>query len=424
MKQSTTAISVLWLAISLVCLTNIVSAEDSWRQLRGDNQGHAAAGIKLVSKWSETNNVVWKTDIPGAGWSSPVILDNEVWLTTCVEKDKSLRAICIEKDSGKIRVDVEVFKPRKLIEKHARNSHATPTPVIDDSSVYVHFGSYGTAALDRKTGEIKWKNQKTVIDHQWGPGSSPVLVDDLLVFNCDGRDVRYVIALDTKTGKRAWKTDRTVKITKGPFFEKSFSTPAVTSLDGQRVLLTAGANQFSSLVPTSGKENWSQEFFGYAGVAAPIVANGLAFVASGYGDISLMAVQLDKSEDRKPGELVWTIKRNVPIIPTPIVLGSELYMVSDDGILSCVDSASGKYHWRKRLKGGYAASVTYGDNKLFLPNDKGEVTVVSPSREKCQIIATNRLNGNIQATPALVDDSLFFRTQSSLYRIGYLDQKK
>ena len=418
MKHSTTAINVTWLGICLLCLTSIVSAEDSWTQLRGDNQGHASAGIKLASEWSETNNVVWKTDIPGAGWSSPVILDNEVWLTTCVEKDKSLRAICVEKDSGEIRVDVEVFKPKKLVEKHARNSHATPTPVIDDSSVYVHFGSYGTAALDRKTGKIKWKNQKTVIDHQWGPGSSPVLVDDLLVFNCDGRDVRYVIALNTETGKRAWKTKRTVKITKGPFFEKSFSTPAVTSLDGQRVLLTSGANQFSSLVPASGKENWSQEFFGYAGVAAPIVANGLVFVASGYGDVSLMAIQLEKSGDRKPGQLVWSIKRNVPIIPTPIVLDSELYMISDDGIFSCFDSATGEYHWRKRLKGKYAASITYGDDKLFLPNDKGEVTVVSPSRKKCQIVATNRLNGNIQATPALVDDSLFFRTQNSLYRIG------
>ena len=134
-----------------------------------------------------------------------------------------------------------------------------------------------------------------------------------------------------------------------------------------------------------------------------------------------MAVQLDKSKDHKPGELVWTIKKNVPIIPTPIVLGSELYMVSDNGILSCVDSATGEYLWRQRLKEGYAASLTYGDNKLFLPNNKGVVTVVSPSREKCQIIATNRLDGNIQATPALVDDSLFVRTQSSLYRIGLQD---
>ena len=131
-----------------------------------------------------------------------------------------------------------------------------------------------------------------------------------------------------------------------------------------------------------------------------------------------MAIQLEKSGDRKPGQLVWSIKRNVPIIPTPIVLDSELYMISDDGIFSCVDSATGEYHWRKRLKGKYAASITYGDDKLFLPNDKGEVTVVSPSRKKCQIVATNRLNGNIQATPALVDDSLFFRTQNSLYRIG------
>ena len=391
--------------------------QQSWRQLRGARQGHAPNDSNLATDWTEKKNVAWKTEIAGSGWSSPVIDNDQVWLTTAIESKRSLRAICINAKDGKIRLDVEIFNPKALLEKHGRNGHATPTPVLDDRHVYLHFGSYGTAAIDRQDGTIIWKNQETVINHQWGPGSSPVLHEDLLIFNCDGMDVRYVTALDKNTGKRAWKTDRSIDIKKDGFFRKAFSTPLVASVNGKEMILTAGANQFSALAPSDGSEFWSNEYFGYAGVTVPVSANGIVFSTSGFGDGKIFAIQLDDTKDRKSGELIWSTKRNVPIIPTPIVIDSELYMVNDKGILSCLDAATGQLHWQHRLTGNHAASLVYGDGKLYVSNDKGETRVIEPSTKACKILATNKLDSNIQATPAISDHSLFIRTKKSLYRI-------
>ena len=393
------------------------SSNRSWTQLRGDNQGHAADDVSLPTEWSDKKNVAWKTNIPGNGWSSPVVDNGEIWLTTSIDDQKSLRAVCVDLKSGEIRIDVEVFRPTKFVAKHARNGHATPTPVLDEEHIYVHFGSYGTAALSRKDGSIVWKNQDTVINHQWGPGSSPVLFGDMLVFNCDGMDLRYVTALDKSTGKQVWKTDRTVETKDDGFFRKAFSTPLVTNVNDDQMLLSAGANQVSALMPSSGKEVWNSEFFGYAGVTVPVAAGGRAFVTSGYGDGSIMAIQLDDSENFKSGELVWKTNRNAPIIPTPIVIETELYMVSDNGILSCLDAATGKVNWQNRLPGNFASSLLYGDGKLFVSSDRGETHVIKPSKSQMERLAINQLDSNIQATAALTEDSIIMRTKNSLYRI-------
>ena len=388
----------------------------SWRQFNG-SQGHAVGAGPLPTEWSETKNVAWKTPVPGSGWSSPIVDGDEVWLTTAIDEEHSLRAVCIDAVSGKVRLDVEVFKPKKLLVKHDRNGHATPTPVLDDDHIYVHFGSYGTAALKRSNGDIVWTNQDTKINHQWGPGSSPVLFEDMVVFNCDGMEQRYVTALNKKTGKQVWKTPRSETITKGGFFRKAFSTPSVVTVNGSKMLLSAGANQVSTFDPKTGKAGWSVKYFGYAGVTKPIIADGRAFVTSGYGDAVLMAVQLSDSGSKKSGELLWKTKRGAPIIPSPIVVGTELYMVSDKGVLSCLDAATGKVHWQDRLPGNYAASITFGDGKLFVHNDKGLTTVFAPSVQGFEKLATNQLDSNIQASPALISGAIYLRTKNSLYRI-------
>lgn len=393
------------------------TSNDSWPQLRGSSQGHAAEGMELPTQWSDKENVAWKIKVPGNGWSSPVVDGNEIWLTTSIDNEKSLRAVCIDLGSGEIQINVEVFHPKEFVAKHARNGHATPTPVLDEEHVYVHFGSYGTAAINRNDGRIVWKNQATVVNHQWGPGSSPVLIDDKLVFNCDGMDLRYVIALDAATGEQVWKTDRSVETQDDGFFRKAFSTPLVTRVNDKLMLLTSGANQVSALTVDEGKEIWNAQFFGYAGVTVPVSANSRAFVTSGYGDGILMAIQLDDSPQFKSGEVIWKTKQNAPIIPTPIVVGEELYMVSDTGILSCLDAATGKVNWRERLRGNYASSILYGDGKLYVSSDTGETHVIKPAKSKMELLATNQLDSNIQATAAFADNSIIIRTRNSLYRL-------
>jgi len=395
----------------------VETSSDSWPQLRGPSQGHAAKGNKLPAKWSDQKNVAWKTEIPGSGWSSPIVDKGQVWLTTSIDADNSLRAICVNQETGEIEVNVEVFRPNQLVEKHARNGHATPTAVLDEDHVYVHFGSYGTAALRRTDGAIVWKNQDTVIEHQWGPGSSPILFKDMLIFNCDGMDLRYVVALDKATGDSIWKTDRSVPTKDDGFFRKAFSTPLVTSVNGTEMILSAGANQVSALSSGTGTEAWNVKYFGYAGVTVPVAAGGRAFVTSGYGDGTLMAIQLEDSGKKQSGELLWKTKANAPIIPTPIVVGRELYMVSDKGIMTCLNAATGRVHWRERLGGNFASSILYGDGKLFVSNDRGETFMIKPSKSKVRVLATNKLDSNIQATAALIDNSLIMRTKNSLYRI-------
>ena len=389
----------------------------SWRQFHGSDQGHVVSTESLPVVWSEDENIVWKQSIPGDGWSSPIVDGNDVWVTTAMEDERSLRAICLNADTGEIRLNIEVFKPEKLVEKHDRNGHATPTPVVDDERVYVHFGRYGTAALRRSDGEIIWTNQETKINHQWGPGSSPVLYEGLLVFNCDGMEQRYVVALDGQTGDMRWKSERSEQITKGGHYRKAFSTPLVVSVNNETMILTAGANQATTLDPETGKEHWSINFYGYAGVATPVAADGRAFVTSGYGDGTLMAIQLDDSKEHKSGELLWKIRKGAPIISSPIIVGTELYMVSDSGILSCLNAATGEVHWRERLAGNFAASLTYGDGKLYLHNDQGVTTVVEPSTQSFKELASNQLDSNIQASPAAVNGAMYLRTQKSLYRI-------
>ena len=414
-KFALATLLVFWISTPLAAQT-ATQTQAAWREF-GQHGGHAVGNGSLPTEWSETKNVSWKTAIPGSGWSSPVVDGNEIWLTTSIDEKRSLRAICINAETGKIDIDVEVFNPEELVAKHARNGHATPTAVLDDEHVYVHFGSYGTAALKRSNGDIVWTNKDTVINHQWGPGSSPVLLDDMVVFNCDGMEQRYVIALNKQTGKPAWKTTRSEKITKGGFFRKAFSTPTIVQINGETKLLSGGANQVTTFDPKTGKEGWSVSYFGYAGVTKPIVADNRAFVTSGYGDGALMAIQISDADGHKSGELLWKTNKGTPIIPSPLVIGSELYMISDNGILSCLDAATGDVHWRERLPGSFASSLTFGDGKLYVSNDKGQTTVLKPSKTEPTKLATNQLDSNIQASPALVNGTIFLRTKTSLYRI-------
>lgn len=391
---------------------------DDWPQFRGPGgQGHHTTSKELPKHWSETESVTWKVPISGLGWSSPVVSGEEIWLTTAIEEERSLRALCIHVDTGDITHDIEVFAPEELVVKHARNSHATPTPVIGHKHVFVHFGTYGTAALDRETGEVAWRNEDLVLEHQWGPGSSPILVEDRLVFNCDGMKRRYVVALDARTGEIAWKTERSIPINKGGHYRKAFSTPLQVESNGELAIVSTGANQVSAYAARSGQELWTAEFNGYASVSTPVTSRNLVLITTGYGDKSLIAIHTESIEGRKAGDIAWKTGRSAPIIPSPIAVDGAIYVTSDDGILQCLDANSGESLWKTRLSGNFASSPTYAGGYLYFHNDRGETFVIEPDQKQLKLEATNQLDSNIQASMAVVDTSIFIRTASSLYRI-------
>ena len=382
-----------------------------WPQFRGpDGQGHSAEhGLPL--EWNETKNIAWKTAIPGLGWSSPVVANGKVWITTAIEqRGISLRALAFDVETGKEIVNVEVFKiPSDRREINPKNSWASPTPVIDGDRIFVHFGADGTAALS-SAGEIIWK-QRFDYQSQHGAGGSPIVYGDLLIFSCDGSDVAFVIALDKNTGKQKWKTNR------GAPADQAYTTPLVIRVGEQDQLISVGAFRARAYEPLTGKEIWRVRYDeGFSNVPKPVFAHGLVFITTGFQQPELLAVRPDGTGDVTRTHIAWSLKRGAPLTPSPLVVGDELYLVNDGGIATCIDARSGAIAWQQRLGGTYSASPVFADGRIYFLAEQGVTTVIVPGKE-FKRLATNALDGGLLASMAISGGSLFLRTDSHLYKV-------
>ncbi len=387
-------------------------AQENWPEFRGPGaQGHSAErGLPI--EWSETKNIVWKTPVAGLGWSSPVVANGRVWLTTAVEqRGISLRALAFDIATGKEVVNVEVFKiPTDRRDINPKNSWASPSPVIDGDRVYVHFGADGTAALST-AGEILWKN-RFEYQSQHGAGGSPIVYRDLLIFSCDGSDAAFVIALDKLTGKTKWKTNR------GYPADQAYTTPLVIRVGDQDQLISVGAFRVRAYEPRTGKEIWRVRYDeGFSNVPRPVFGHGLVFITTGFQQPELLAIRPDGKGDVTRTHVTWSLKRGAPLTPSPILVGDELYIVNDGGIASCIDARTGSVIWQSRLGGTYSASPVHADGRLYFPAEQGVTTVIQPGRD-ARKLATNRLDGGHLASMAIAEGSIFMRTDSALYRIS------
>lgn len=388
-------------------------AAAEWPEFRGpDGQGHATQrGLPLT--WSETENIVWKAPVAGLGWSSPVIQGEQIWLTTATDDGHSLRAVCLVRDSGQIVHDIEVFHPEDPGKMHKKNSWASPTPILDGDRVYVHFGTNGTACLTT-AGKIVWKNNDLAYSMVHGCGGSPVLVDDLLVLSCDGGDVQYVVALDKRTGKIRWKTERDGLITPKHF---AFSTPLALQVKGTEEVISPGADEVISYEVKTGKPLWRVRYKGgYSVVPRPVFAKGLVFLSSGYDSPTLYAIRPDGEGDITESHVAWTLKKGAPHNPSPLAIGDDLYLVSDKGIGTCLDAATGEVHWQERIGGNFSASPLAADGRIYLLDEDGVTTVIAPGHTY-QELAKNTLEGRTLASIAVAGRALYLRTDSHLYRI-------
>jgi outer membrane protein assembly factor BamB len=382
-----------------------------WPAFRGpDGQGHSSErGLPL--EWSETKNVQWKTKVPGLGWSSPVVANGRVWITTAVEqRGISLRALAYDVETGREVVNVEVFKiPYDRRGINPKNSWASPTPIIDGERVYVHFGADGTAALSW-AGEIIWKN-RFEYQSQHGAGGSPIVHGDLLIFSCDGSDTAFVIALDKRTGKTKWKTHRGVPA------DQAYTTPLVIRVGDRDQLISVGAFRARAYDPLSGKEIWRVRYDeGFSNVPRPVFAHGLVFISTGFQQPELLAVRPDGTGDVTKTHVAWSLKRGAPLTPSPVIVGDELYVVNDGGIATCIEARTGTIVWQQRLGGTYSASPVFADGRIYFLAEQGATVVVAPGRE-FRRLAVNTLDGGLLASMGISSGSLFLRTDSSLYRI-------
>ncbi|MCE9605103.1 MAG: PQQ-binding-like beta-propeller repeat protein [Planctomycetia bacterium] len=392
------------------------AAELAWPQFRGpEGQGHAAA-TDLPTTWSETEHVRWKQPLPGEGWSSPVIGTGHLWMTAASTDGLSLRALAVDPTTGKLVHDVEVFRPASPIGKNSKNGFASPTPVLDETHLYVHFGTLGTACLNQADGAIVWKNEELRLEHKEGPGSSPILWRDLVILTCDGTDVQFVAALDKATGKVRWKTPRSGKPADNPDQRKAYSTPLVALVDGGEQLISPGADRVIAYDPESGAELWKVEYKGWSNVPRPVLAHGLLYITTAFAKPELWAIRIGGAGDVTETHVQWKVKKQAPASPSTLVVGRELYMVNDKGIVTCLDAVSGEELWTERLGGNFSASLLYADGKLWLFREDGKSYVVAPGRTY-KLLAENKLDGRILATPAMIGRTIFLRTDSAMYRI-------
>ncbi len=432
------------IALFLLILPALLSGAESWPQWRGPEANGHAGKAGYPSEWNKVKNVAWKSVLPGRGHSSPVHDGDTIWVTTAIEtpaseaekKERlkankglptvtvlskvSLRALRIDPKSGKVVKNVEIFGKKQPQWVHKLNSYASPTPVIEDGKVYFHFGAYGNACIDAKTGKILWKNddKSLWVMHENGPGSSPLVWDDLMIFHLDGSDKQHVVALYKDSGKIAWKTKRSGELRENPQLQKSYSTPIVETFNGKPVLISCGADWVYGYDPRNGKELWKIKYghLGFSNVARPVTGHGMIYLSTCFMKAEILAFRY---EGLKTPELAWRLDRG-PKMPSPILVGNELYVVNDGGILTCVDALSGDLHWRERLDGEFSSSPTYAGGLLYFSDRNGVTTVIKPGKS-LKVVGKNELDGTAHmASFAALGKSFLVRTEEALYRLGSL----
>jgi outer membrane protein assembly factor BamB len=404
-------------------------ADENWNQFRGP-RGDGTSTVKgLPVKLDESSSqVVWKTPVPGRAWSSPVVWGQQIWITnapeiqnTTKEKPKldkplELSAVCLNLADGKIIHNITLFKVDTPQFTHTTNSYGSPTPYIEEGRVYIHFGAYGTACLDTKTGKKIWERTDFPCDHFRGPGSSPVVYGDLLYLTFDGYDLQYIAAVNKFTGKTVWKKDRNVDFgTTDGDAKKAYSTPMLIESDGRKLLVSPFASHTIAYDPISGDSIWSVRHGGMNAAGRPLYGNGLVFINSADGPNPLIAVPAAGEGDITKN-ILWRTTKSVPKRASQLLVGDLLFMMNDGGVASCLEAATGKEIWTKRLPGEYWASPLLADGLIYCFSQQGHIPVFKAASE-FELVADNKFEEGFVASPAVAGKSLILRSKGHVYRI-------
>jgi outer membrane protein assembly factor BamB len=341
-------------------------------------------------------------------------------MTSATEDGYKLFAVCVDRETGKVMHDLHIFDVERPQPIASVNSYATPTSVIELGRVYVHYGTYGTACLDTANGSILWTRRDLNCDHEdgAGPSSSPFLMGKLLIVHVDGRDVQYVIALDTMTGKTVWKAERSFDYSSVAVHQrKAFTMPLLVPRGKEQQLISQGAQAIYSYDPLTGKELWKLRCSGFSIAPRPVYGHGLVFVVSDHDHPELWAIRTDGTGDVTDSHVAWKVVAGIPSRSSPLLVDDLLYVVNHQGILSCLEAKSGTVLWKDRIEGKYSASAIHSDNRIYFFNENAVCTVIKPGRQ-FEVLAVNRLNEEqLMASPAVVGDSIFIRTEKHLYRV-------
>jgi len=400
--------------------------QDTWTHFRGDKLDGISGVAKVPLHWNDSTNIAWKTEIEGKGWSSPVVRDGQIWLTTATLDGTEMKAVCLELESGKKTFDILLFKPDTLQKKHAINTYATPTCAFEKGRIYVTFGTYGTACLNTSDGQVVWTRTDLTCDHVQGPGSSLMIYKNLLIVHVEGTDVQYLAALDKTTGKTVWRTDRPKELYDPlPWIgKKAYITPIIVRVNGKDLLISNGSAVCMAYDPETGEEIWRIVQGIDSTISMPFAENGVVYFYAGFvqnkegKNVSdLIAVNPDGKGDVADDHILWRLPSPPLQLLTPLVLNGIIYTINSENLLQCMDAKSGEVLNSRKLKTKYHSSPVYAAGHIFFTSIKGETMVIKPGAE-LQVVAENKLPGEVFATPAVVNNSILLRTDRFLYRIA------
>lgn len=422
LKSIALSVFLLWTGLAFS-----YSQENNWTHFRGSNLNGISSAKDIPLVWDDSHTK-WKTEIHGKGHSSPVIYDNQIWITTATADGKDLYALCTDFEKGELLFDIKIFSYEETISKHSINTFASPTPCIEKGFVYVHFGSLGTACLKTSDGSVVWKRNDLKCNHVQGPGSSPILYKNLLILHFEGTDVRYLIALDKKTGSEVWRTDRPAEpyVPLNQIGKKAYVTPIIINVKGQDLLISNGSAVCCAYEPLTGKEVWRVVRGAESTVPMPVSENGIIYFYTGSMNnpeggtyTEMLAVNPDGKGDITNTNILWRKHddQSQTQISTPVIKDGLIYTITSRNLLMCIDTKDGKELWSQRLRANCNASPVYADGKIWVFTVKGEVIAVKPGKSY-EEIARNQMDSGIWATPAFIRNSVILRTEKYLSRIS------
>ncbi|HEX9723273.1 MAG TPA: PQQ-binding-like beta-propeller repeat protein [Vicinamibacteria bacterium] len=385
--------------------------ENYWPGWRGPTGQGLAKGGGYPDQWSDTENVLWRVEVPGSGNSSPIVWGDRIFLTTAQEGGRRLSLLSYRRSDGMLLWETPI--PQEGVEQaHGKNGHASATPVTDGALVYASFGTHGLFAFDFD-GRIVWHRGVGSLDNYHGTAGSPILYEDSVILYQDHRGPSFVAAFDKKTGKKKWRTARSASV--------GWGSPIVIRTSTRDELIVSSQQVVSAYDPNTGGLLWTATGNKFEVIPTPTVGQGLVFCSSGRSG-STLAIRPGGKGDVTETHIVWKSPKGAPFVPSTIVVGDQLYMVNDmQSVVTSLEAKTGQLLFQGRLgaarREGFSASPVAVDGKIFFTNDNGE-TFVLAAGPKFQLLHVNRLNARTLASPALVDGRWYFRTDRELVCIG------
>jgi outer membrane protein assembly factor BamB len=398
----------------------LVASAENWPRFRGPTgQGHSQA-TNLPVEWSAEKGIAWKTPLPGEGWSSPIVWNDRVYVTAARNEGRDCHVVALDLATGNVVWDRLVFS-QTLKRKEQKNSFATSTPCTDGERIYACFADGSLAAVSL-TGDVLWVNRDFPYFSKHGLGASPIVQDGLVIMPYDGSspgaelevgwkkpwDQALVVAFDAATGKVVWKSGRGLS-------RVSHMTPLVVSVDGRPQLISPAGDRVQGFNPATGELVWSVYSQGEGVTPSPVVDGDLLFTSSGFEATTLRTIRLPGARGEVTAtHIAWEQKKGAPTQSSLIYVAPRLYAVTDNGVITAYDGATGELAWQDRLGGTFCASPIFAEGRLYFLSEQGDTTVLAPG-DKFDVLAKNPLGERCQASFAVTDGRLIVRSDKHVY---------